>query len=225
MKKILSRALGALVPLALLVLAPGCGSNDIIDPIYEIPSERSLVVVPFKAEGFEKGYDSPLGIELADRVTKNLQGKAEFKVKPQDELLALFDQQGDARQLGAREIAEKTGADYVLLGDVRSWQLRDPGSVNLLRGTSAVTLILFESPRAAAEKGDKGAGAKKGRIVRTTEVTALYPNEYGLDGVGVGDFGGDGVRVIETGLKTRTAKAIAELLYPHTKEEQRLAAD
>lgn len=207
--------------LAMLALGGGCGSSDIIDPIIEIPPERSLVVVPFKDEDFQNGWDSPRGTELAGRVTKNLAEKAEFKVTPLERAMEIYDST-NPRELTSQEIAEKTGADYVLRGDVLLFRTRDPGAVNALRGTAIIAVSIYETPKAAKKANPDAPLPKKGRIVRTTEVSATFPNEYGLEKEGVWEIGEHTAEWIATGLKATAARAVAQLLYGHTKEEAHL---
>src|SRR4051812_22752097 len=109
-----NRSFSALFALALPLLTFGCAGRDIIDPAVEIPDKRSLVVVPFRDEMFENGFDSPRGCELAARVTKILREKAEFRVKNVDVVIQLYDE-GNPKRLTAKEVAEKTHADYVLM--------------------------------------------------------------------------------------------------------------
>src|SRR4051794_40652525 len=88
MRKLVSRAFCALVPLAISVLATGCG--DVVDPPLEISEKRTVAVVPFRDPQFENGWDSPLGREIAANVTKKLRDKGEFQVVGKDKIFALF---------------------------------------------------------------------------------------------------------------------------------------
>src|SRR5262249_34986215 len=158
------------------------------DPILEIPSDRSLVVVPFKDEDFQNGFDSPRGTELAGRVAKTLAEKADFKVTPTDRIMEIYDS-SNPRELTSQEIADKTGADYVMRGDVLMFRTRDPGSVNALRGTAVIAVSIYETPKAAKKDKPDAPMPKKGRVVRVTEVSANFPNEYGLEHEGVWEIG------------------------------------
>jgi hypothetical protein len=228
MKKtaLLSVFVRALPVLAILALGSGCATDDIIDPIYEFPSNTSVIVIPFKDEDFQNGFDSPRGTALAQRVTKLLEQHGECKVVPIEKAMELYDT-ANPRDLTSQEICEKTGADYVVRGEVLVFRHRDPGAVNALRGTSSVGVTLFESAKAARQKakdGDKVSdhALLKGRIVRTSEVSTVFPNEYGLTEEGVWEIGDHNAYWIEKGLMARTSTAVAELFYGHVKEESHL---
>lgn len=210
----------SLVALVFLALTSGCSAfgDDIIDPIYPFKSEDKLVVVPFKDEDFRGFCESARGADLALRVTKILEGKAECKVLPIEEVIALFDEK-NPRDLSPQEIADKIGADYLVLGDVHLWRTADPGAINLLRGTSSVEVSIFE--RYKKPKEGPEPKNKKGRLVRTAEISGLYPNEYGMEETGVPTVGHD-AQQIDLGLRNVTARRIAELFYGHSKEEARL---
>jgi hypothetical protein len=210
-----------------LAFAVGCGSQDIIDPIYEIDDDHTLVVVPFSERDIPNGWESPRGADLATRVTKILGKRAEFQVKPVEALLPLYDDR-NPRELSPAEIAEKVGADYVLTGHLKLWQLRDRGAVNALRGTSLVEVFIYESPALAAKKREKEKNPTRDRVAKAVaqaEVSGLYPSEYGLERYGEWDFGDEQEERIEEGLRSASAKRVSELLYGHTKEEAALGSD
>jgi hypothetical protein len=215
-------ALGAIV---LSALVSGCTSGDIIDPSVEIPEKRSLVVVPFRDPEYDNGFDSPRGSDLATRVTKLLKEKAEFRVKSVDVVIQLYEE-GNARNLTAKEVAQKTGADYVLMGDVVRWRLADENTFGLKRGTSSIDVSLYETYDAANEriKDDKDREdlPKPGRgrlALAKRRVSASFPNEYGMKDIGTYDMSDD---QIETGLLNSSAIQVAWLLIPHTKDEEKL---
>lgn len=218
--------LGAVLASALV--SSGCANHDIIDPVVDIPEQRSVVVVPFQDNDFRNGFDSPRGCELATRVTKILKEKAEFRVKPIDCVLALYNDQNPTA-LSAPEVAQKTGADYVLMGHVLKWQLRDPNTIGLYRGSSVIELTLWESAESAKDrlKDDKvisdlphsGPGYKA--FVKQ-RVQALFPREYGMSDIGVSDMGMTEEQVDE-GLVNSSAQQCAWVLLAHTKDEDKLS--
>jgi hypothetical protein len=216
--------LRAVLAVACLVALSGCGvfGDDIIDPIVTIPSEKTLVVVPFKDEDFRDYCQSPRGADLALRVSKILEGKAECKVKPIEEVIALFDDK-NPRELSLQEIADKVDADYLFLGDVRTWRTQDPGAINLLHGTSVIDIQIFER-YVKPEKGAPEPKNKKGRVVRSAEVSANFPNEYGMGDVGEPSVGHTHEEV-DLGLRAVTARRVAQLMYGHTKDEAHLTQE
>lgn len=219
--------LASILAIVLPCLASGCGSGDIIDPAVEIPSQRKLVVMPFRDPEFDNGFDSPRGAELASRVTKLLKEKAEFHVKPVDVVLELYE--GDnPRNLTAKEVAEKTGADYVLMGDVVRWRLADENTYGLKRGSCSIDVTLYETHDAAMERlkndSDKEDLPKNGRgrlALAKRRVSAAFPQEYGMKDVGSYDMTDE---QIETGLTNSAALQVAWLFIAHTKDEDKLAA-
>jgi hypothetical protein len=193
-----------LLILAPLVLATGCGSGDIIDPKVEIPKERRLVVVPFRTAEYDNGFDSERVLELYEEGN------------------------GNPKNLTAREVAEKTKADYVLMGDVVSWRHADENTFGLKRGSSSVDITLYETALAAKERlkdtEDADDLPKNGRgrlALRKVRVSASFPNEYGMKEIGNYDLSDE---QIENGLLNSSALQIAWLLVPHTKDEEKLMA-
>src|SRR5205085_2170844 len=114
--------------------------------------------------------------------------------------------------------------DYVIMGDVKLWRLKDPGAINLLRGTSVVQISVYETPKASL-KGEKPTAEKplpkKGRIIKTVEATGLYPKEYGMNDVGFSNVEHN-EEYVDNGLKAVTARSVGELFYAHKREEARL---
>ncbi|MBI3724607.1 hypothetical protein HY251_11725 [bacterium] len=224
MKTMSLRALGAAFSLATLLLAPGCGNSEIIDPVIEIPDKRSLVVMPFKDEGFPNGFMSPRGGELASLVARILKEKADFKVISMDRVLELYND-ADPRALTAKQVAEKLNADYVLMGDVLQWQLQDPDMYGgLHRGNSTLEMSIYETSAAAADRTPKEAKELKGKgrlAVSHRRVTALFPQEYGTASYGTYEMS---EKEIEAGLKNATALSVSWILVGHTKDEEKLAS-
>lgn len=227
MRSIRSHAFVAVVSLLSCLVTPGCGDHDIIDPVLEIPEKRSLVVVPFRDEQFANGFESPRGCDLAESVMAMLRDKGEFRVLNKEKVLALYNE-NDPKTLTARDVAEKTGADYVLMGDVIHWGLRDDNTFGgLLRGSATIEVSIYETAAAAAERAktdkekDDLPAPGRGRIaIAKKRVNALFPREYGM--ADVGTYQMTEVQV-EDGLKTAASQAVAWLLISHSKEEEKLA--
>jgi hypothetical protein len=219
--------LAAFAALLLPTFASGCKSGDIIDPVIEIPEKRVLVVVPFRDEQFDNGFNSPRGCDLAERVTKLLKGKAEFKVRSQDRVVALYDD-NNPTALSARQVADKTNADYVLMGDVLKWRLKDEDMASpVFRGSCVIELSLYETASAAQErlKDDKDRDDVpvngRGRLAfAKRRVTATFPHEYGLGDVGSYSMSEE---QIDAGLLNSAATQVAWLFLAHTKDEEKLA--
>jgi hypothetical protein len=221
------RRLIALFALALLSLSgTGCFTgNDIIDPVIEIPEKRFVVVVPFRDMNYDNGFDSPLGSELASRLTRLLKEKGEFRVRPAQVVIELY-QDGNPRQLTAKEVAEKTKADYVIMGDVIRWRLADENTFGLKRGSTSIDLSVYETADAALERLDGTDDVEdlpkngRGRLaIAKKRVSASFPQEYGMKDVGSYDLTDE---QIENGLMNAAAIQMSWLFVPHTKDEDRL---
>jgi hypothetical protein len=218
--------LAAIAAVVLPLLSTGCKSADVIDPIIEIPDKRVLVVVPFRDEQFDNGFNSPRGCELAERVTKLLKGKAEFKVRSQDVVVALYDENNPTR-LSAKEVARLCKADYVLMGDVLKWRLKDDDMASpVYRGSCVIELSLYETADAAQErlKDDKDRddvpANGRGRLAfAKRRVTASFPHEYGLSDVGTYAMSEE---QIDGGLTNSAAQQVSWLFLAHTKDEEKL---
>ena len=223
MKRSLLAAIAALViPLS----SSGCKSGDIIDPIIEIPDKRVLVVVPFRDEQFDTGFNSPRGCELAERVTKLLKGKSDFKVRSQDVVIGLYDDNNPTK-LSARDVARLCKADYVLMGDVLKWRLKDDDMASpVYRGSCVIELSLYETADAAHERlkddPDKDDVPNNGRgrlAFAKRRVTASFPHEYGLSDVGTYAMSEE---QIDGGLMNSAAQQVSWLFLGHTKDEEKL---
>ncbi|MEZ0229087.1 MAG: hypothetical protein ACAI25_10720 [Planctomycetota bacterium] len=216
-------ALGALAFLSLA--GSGC-SSDILDPVIEIPEKRYVVVVPFRDMNYDNGFDSPLGSDLATRVTRLIKEKGEFRVRPIQLVIELY-QEDNPRNLTAKEVAEKTKADYVIMGDVIRWRLADENMYGgLKRGSCSIDISIYETADAAMERldgtDDKEDLPKNGRgrlAIAKKRVSAAFPQEYGMKEYGSYDMTDE---QIETGLLNSAALQIAWILVPHTKDEDRL---
>jgi hypothetical protein len=230
MRKRIAHALAAFTLMSsLAATTTGCGDHDIIDPAIEIPKECSVVVVPFKDEDSASGFDSILGTDLAQKVTAIFRTKDEFRVKSLKSFLAKLYQDGnpDPAKLTVKAVADMTKADYVVTGTILRWALHDEKmfSPDVLRGTSIVSITIYETARATALRlGDK---ADKDEIVaghginavEDRPVNALFPHDFGL-----GDFGSYTLTrdEVEAGLRNSTALHISWLLLSHTKDEEKL---
>ncbi len=222
MKRSHLAAIAAVLPL----FSSGCKSGDIIDPAIEIPDKRVLVVVPFSDTEYGNGFNSPRGCDLAERVTKLLKSKAEFKVRPQDSVIALYDENNPTK-LSARDVARLCKADYVLMGAVVDWRLKDANMASpVFRGSCVIELSLYETAKAAEErlKDDKDKDDVPtnghGRLAfAKRRVTASFPHEYGLNDVGSYSMSEE---QIEGGLMNAAAQQVSWLLLAHTKDEEKL---
>jgi TolB-like protein len=230
MRKHIAHALSALVLLSgLAATTTGCSDHDIIDPAIEVPKDCSVVVVPFKDEDSESGFESQLGQDLARKVTAIFKTKDEFRVKSLRAVLDKLYQDGNAdpAKLTVKEVANLTKADYVVTGTIVRWALHDEKmfSPDVLRGTSIVSVTIYETARATALRlGDK---ADKDEIVaghginavEERPVNALFPHDFGM-----GDFGSYTLTKdeVELGLRNATALHISWLLLSHTKDEEKL---
>jgi hypothetical protein len=211
-----------------LVFTSGCGvDKDVIDPAIEIPTTRKLVVVPFRDQDYPNGFDSPRGCLIAEKITKLLKEKAEFGVKSQDFIIELYEQ-GNPTNMTAKEVAERTRCDYVLMGDVAQWSLQDEKSYGgLLHGTAIIDVSLYETAPAAQERlkdsKDKDDVPMPGRgrlAISHRRITANFPHEYGMNKIGVWD---STEAEIEQGLVLAAAQSVSWLLISHTKDEDKLA--
>jgi hypothetical protein len=214
----------AVVALALPLLTSGCGDKDIIDPSFEVPEKRSLVVIPFEDMG-QNGFLSDRGANLSVLVAEALKAKHEFAVVSKEKVLQLYNE-GDPRTLTAAQVAQKTGADYVLMGSILRWQTHDPKfSSSLWRGDATVEITLYETGDAAAERlgNDKKKGEESAANlpIQKKRVSAFYPHEYGTP---EGSYDIEmSEEKIDAGLRARTAQEISWLLIPHSKDEDHLA--
>lgn len=222
-----------LLPLLLCAWATGCAS-DVIDPVYEIPADERVVVLPYKDPDMRNRWDAPNGHRLAEATTKYLSRDAEFLVCDYQKVLDLLLSQEDVRQLTPRDVADLLKARYVLLCDVSFWQLRDPLSLNLSQGSTKVAVHLFKAEelsdleeqevwermrdrqRARDEAGLKPIVVERGgKVVQSNDVQARFPDDFMMGPAGEAFMHPDEV---ERGLIEMTALKVARLYVPHTRD-------
>ena len=145
---------------------------------------------PFKDQDFPSGFDSPRGWDLSKKITAIFKGKDEFKVKNLKNVLDKLFQDGDAdpAKLTVKQVATLTKADYVITGTITHWQVRDDDvySPDLLRGSSTLSITIYETAKATALRlGDKADPDEivAGHGINAIEerpVTAIFPQEFGM---------------------------------------------
>jgi hypothetical protein len=213
----------AIAVLSLLPLAACFADKEIIDPKIDIPEKCKLIVVPFEDLG-QNGFLSERGSSLSLLVAEALKAKAEFRILPKEKVLQLYDNDEDPRSFSAAKVAQRTGADYVLMGSITRWTLTEPKTFGLVRGDSTVEVTLYETSSAATERLGKVSKSDESQAnlpLHKHKVSCFFPHEYGQP------FGSDELDMtpekVDAGLRARTAQEIAWLLLPHTKEEDHLA--
>ena len=170
-----------------------------------------------------------LRIEPDGRV---LTERAEFKVRPYDEVINLF-QAEDVKKLGPRDVAALTRADYVLVCDVEQFDLQND-VINLGRGRARAKVRLFkverrtpdEEAREAERAKERQAAADRagiplgstdtgGRYVREDTIEAVFPSDYH------NDYGRLDLKAaeIQEGLMGVISRKVAKLYYTHDEEK------
>lgn len=158
----------------LLATTPGCGSlfHQGVESVVEFEDDDTLLILPLRERTL--GYfQSPLGAEIADIAISHVEAKADaegIQVVPSSRIYALFDD-GDPSLLAPYQVAEKIGCNLYATGQISTFRLRDPGSVNLLHGTLVIDMEIWR-------RGIEGATDKR---VWTGRVTAQYPSDWGND--------------------------------------------
>jgi hypothetical protein len=210
--------------LSVIVLAgQGCGHS--IQAKFDLNDDTKVAVLPARDPEFGGGiFASPRGREIAVKVTQVLAYEldADRVVEPERylERFARLEREHfkkplrelvdstDPSELTDQEIADKLdNVDYVVFIDIESggWGTRPPGSVNLLRGRSKVTVKVYDN---------RGLKLK---LLGAERVRAGYPTSY-YERDGITAFDGDESR-IETGLIGSTARQIALLFFDHDEDE------
>jgi hypothetical protein len=164
------------VALALsLVLLPGCGifvePYVTIEPKVNLAKKKRLLVVPF-SDSQHLYFDSADGVELAELIIGEVQaGVPKARLVELEELRRLYGGQ-DLESVGWTTVGQALGADYVLVGRINSFTLRDPRTPNFLLGNLTLDLrvvsvadgsVVFRPPRSEtvfrwSETGDPEIG-------------------------------------------------------------------
>jgi len=134
------RRVPVLAPVLLVLL--GCTAlipaHVTIEPKVNL-AKKTLLVVPF-SDSQHAYFDSRDGTDLAQLVIREVrQGAPKAKVVELDELRRLYGGQ-DLGSLGWQTVGEALGADYVLVGRINSFALRDPRAPNFLLGNIVLEL-------------------------------------------------------------------------------------
>lgn len=216
--------------LALLALS-GCSANE-IEPVYLIDPEDYCVVMPFKDPDFSSRWDSPRSHDMGQQTTAVLMERAEFKVRPYEDVINLF-QADDVKKLRPRDVAALTRADYVLVCDVEKFDLEND-VINLGRGKARAKVRLFKVERRTEEEEAKEAKLAKerqeaaeranipvaatdagGRYVREDTIEAVFPSDYH------NDYGRLDLKAneIQAGLMGVISRKVAKLYYTHDEEK------
>jgi hypothetical protein len=215
--------------LAPLLLA-GCGGAEIEDPIYEIPPDEYMVVMPFDDPDLGGRWESPRAHDLGKLTTIQLDQQAEFGVRPYEKVIGLF-AADDVAKLGPRDVAALTRADYVLVCDLERFDLQEDKHVNFNVGHATAKVRLFKVERRTPEEEAefkrkdeeyrKAAGkanipvkpiAEGGRFVCEETITTKYPNDYSTAPPDLKPS------EIQDGLMQSLARKVAKLWYAHEKE-------
>jgi hypothetical protein len=126
------------VALALsLVLLPGCGifvePYVNIEPKVNLAKKKTLLVVPF-SDAEHASFASADGVELAELIIREVQaGAPKARLVELEDLRRLYGEQ-DLEAVGCTTVGQALGADYVLVGRIESFTVRDPRAPNFLLG-------------------------------------------------------------------------------------------
>jgi hypothetical protein len=134
------RGVPVLAPVLLVVL--GCTAlipaRVTIEPKVNL-AKKTLLVVPF-SDSEHAYFDSPDGVGLAELIIREVrQGAPKARVVELDELHRLYGGQ-DLEAVGWKTVGAAVGAEYVLVGRIVSFTLRDPRTRNLLLGDIVLEL-------------------------------------------------------------------------------------
>jgi hypothetical protein len=139
----MKRTLPALLAV-IMVSISGCAlfGKDTVKPSF--PTEgKKIAIVPF-AFGGEDFFESKLGIKMAREVQNLVQSKSSDLTFVSPEPLAEILMEHNVEDIDWNEAGRVLKADYVLLGIIRTFTLKDPKVIGLLRGNVEVEIKLFD---------------------------------------------------------------------------------
>ncbi len=154
----------ALAGATLALVGAGCHGNP---PVIDLEDEF-VAFIPLKERTLGH-FESRLGHEIADAAIGHVQTQAAdmLRVIGAEEIYDLFEIYEDPSKEPPEKIAEKLGAEVYALGEIREWRYRDPGSINLSRGTAKIHLEVWRrAPK---------------RLIWSGVVEANYPEAYGTE--------------------------------------------
>ncbi len=199
------RAALLLASLGLLGLgAPGCAlfHYGYTDPVYEVPEEHDVLIIPFAdLTENERHFQSVRGAGIAEAAIAHLEAEAdELRLVPISEIYTLFDQT-DPTRLDPHEAAERLGAEVFVVGQIVDFRTRNPGMMNMLRGSATLAIEIFQR----SEEGDSH------RRVWYGEVEGSFPDDFGND---FGEAFADEDQIV-IGLMAVLGKKVGRLFYEH----------
>jgi hypothetical protein len=192
---------------------------------FVLEEEKSIAILPARDPEFGGGiFSSPRGRDIAIKATQALaiELKGNKIVEPTDYLeqfnrlerdildksLRDLVNSPDPSEFTDQQIADKIdNVHYVVFLQIEEdgWRTRPPGSVNLLRGNSRITVKVYDN-----------RGLKL-RLLGAERVQGRYPTSY-YERDGVTSFDGN-AETIEVGLIANTARKIALLFVDHDDED------
>ena len=207
-----------LASLAVLALAAsswliaGCSDMETIEAEVE-PEDHRMVVMPMK-DRLQYHFDSQRGIGLARLITERI--LAERKKLGEDAMdVVAFEEleeqvakmHTDPKDLKPEDVGRMVKADYVLVGNIESFEPRIPGDVGFMRGRATCSFKVIDV-------------AKPSRPVFAKKLDIKFPEETRTS-TGVLQTADADVAKIEAGLLEVLAKKIGEVFYPHDEKKDR----
>jgi hypothetical protein len=192
-----------IVSLLFLTVLAGCGlTENMIEPPFGTAGKK-IVFVPF-CEPDLYYFESKRGMEISALLAHLVQSKSnELKVVDIAPAIALI-RGKDPDAIDWQEVGRATGADYIVLGFVKTLRAKDPEYVNCYKGRFHAQIALIQTATGA-------------ELMRE-DVAVSYPS---------GSFAQPVLSVLETTedevlqkVKERGVMKMAEFFYPHPPSEE-----
>jgi TolB-like protein len=189
--------------LLFLTVLAGCGlTGNMIEPPFDTGGKK-IVFVPFRERDLYY-FESGLGMEISALLAHLVRSKSnELKVVDIAPAEALIKGR-DPDAIDWQEVGRATGADYIVLGFIKTLRAKDPEFVNCYKGRFYAQIALIQ--------------AATGAELMREDVTTSYPSD---------NFAQPFLSVVETTedevlqkVKERGVIKMAELFYPHPPPEE-----
>jgi hypothetical protein len=175
----------------------GCATGNMVEPSFDTVGKK-IVFVPFRERDlyyFESEVGMKISALLASVVSKMSEELKVVDVVPAAALI----RGKDANTIDWQEVGRATGADYAVLGFIKTLRAKDPLHVNCYKGVFEAEIAVIQT--ATAEE------------VMEEDVSVTHPS---------GRFEQEFLSVVETTedkvlekVKERGVKKMAEFFYPH----------
>lgn len=128
----------------------GCPISNLVSPdMRTVEREvnldgKTVTVIPFKDQR-QPYFESADGMDLAQAVSAQFRMHVPTTRVVSPQPIREKYEPLELEKVGVDKLGEATGAQLILVGDIKQFTVQDPNSIGVLRGTCQVDLLLFDT--------------------------------------------------------------------------------